>query len=131
MCRLRTLEEEDAVYRLLSCGWNEVPEWSCKVKVLTNEFSCGGRGAAAPQPSESLKAKIMNVGRHREATGCQIVFSALQESAFSLGRRYSSVLNANVRHTVINTRKHSCRRPEGLALSSGGWRRLVRVGRPQ
>lgn len=54
------------------------------------------------QTSNSFKPTIMNMGCQREMMGCQIVFSALQESAFSLGRWYRCVLNTNATHTVIN-----------------------------
>lgn len=53
---------------------------------------------------------------HREAPGCQTVFPAFQESAFSLGRLDMCVLNANERSTVINTMKHSHSGRAGLAL---------------
>lgn len=53
---------------------------------------------------------------HREAPGCQTVFPAFRESAFSLGRLDICVLNANERYTVINTIKHSHSGRAGLAL---------------
>lgn len=80
----------------------------------TNEDSFRRLRAGAPQraggggqPPQSLKPKVMNMENRREATGRHIVFPALQESAFALGRRYTYVLNTKERHTVINTIKHS------------------------
>lgn len=63
---------------------------------------------------------------HREAPGCQTVFPAFRECAFSLGRLDMCVLNVNERYTVINTIKHSHSGRAGLALhytvSRGGLR---------